>query len=269
MILSTILASIFSIYPWNMSVTGYATSGQYSDEGSSFSQAGYISMDRRSKDGFVLAYEDLTIEKDGETYRQFNWMGRDAFWIKPSLRFVGIVGHLESPSENESLIGSDDAWLAGGRIEGDLKWFGYSTGFIRSDYQIWFPWSLREDVWYNLLIDQFDLQLSRKIGPVVMRIGLTQEKIDDKNYTTNSMLVSGRFREKCTASFSFSQGESLYAVDPYLLIINNNAEILNQTMALRGTYKVSPNFYISGVWTQHKYVPFDIRYLSIGLTGRF
>jgi hypothetical protein len=83
------------------------------------------------------------------------------------------------------------------------------------------------------------------------------------------MLVSGRFREKCTASFSFSQGESLYAVDPYLLIINNNAEILNQTMALRGTYKVSPNFYISGVWTQHKYVPFDIRYLSIGLTGRF
>lgn len=261
MILAALLSSFFTIYPWNIGGSIYNTTGTYTDGGSSVSKAGYFSMDRRSKDGFVIGYEDLLIEKDNDTYRQFNWMGRDVFWIKPSLRFIGLVGHLSSSN-------SDDAWIAGVQAEGDLPWLGYSFGFIRSDYQLWNPYALF-DTWENLLIDQYDFHLSRKLGPVVARLGTMNQKVDDNNYSMIQLTITGNIIDKITGSVSYSSGESLYAVDPYLLVINNNPEILNESMAIRSTYKLNPNFYISGIWTQHKYDLYNIQYLSVGLTGRF
>ena len=261
MILATILSSLFTIYPWNVGGSVYGTSGEYSDGGSRHSTSAYFSMDRRSKDGFVIGYEDLMIKKDDETYRQFNWVGRDIFWIKPSLRLVGLIGHLQSSN-------SDDAWLGGGKIEGDLPWLKYSAGYVRSDYQLWLPYSLR-DAWKNIIIDQVEIQISRKLGPIVMRLGAINQTMGDTFYSMNHVALVGKIKNKITGSFLFSAGESLYAVDTDLLIINNNPEILTQSMAIRATYKLNPNIYISGIWAQHKYNPYDIQYLSIGLSGRF
>ena len=261
MILAALLSSIFSIYPWNIGGSVYNTTGTYSDGGSSISKAGYFSMDRRQKDGFVIGYEDLIIEKDDDTYRQFNWMGRDVFWIKPSLRLVGLVGHLSSSN-------NDDAWLGGVQAEGDLPWFGYSTGFIRSDYQFWIPYALL-DAWENVIIDQYDFQFSKKWGPIITRIGMLNQIMGDDTYSMKQLTITGTIKEKISGSFSFSSGESLYAVDTYLLVINNNPEILTQSMSLRGTYKFTPNLYLSSIWTQQTYDPYTIQYVSVGVTGRF
>ena len=91
----------------------------------------------------------------------------------------------------------------------------------------------------------------------------------DDTYSMKQLTITGTIKEKISGSFSFSSGESLYAVDTYLLVINNNPEILTQSMSLRGTYKFTPNLYLSSIWTQQTYDPYTIQYVSVGVTGRF
>lgn len=264
MVLITLLSSLFSIYPWNLTTSTYLTQGEYSNGNTSISKSGYISMDRRGKDGFVIGYEDLLLKIDSVEYRQFNWMARDIFWIKPSIRLAGIAGHIETNNK-------DYAWISGVQIEGDLPWFGYSHSYIRSDYQNFQyinPYTLDES-WIQNKIDQIDFHLSKKFKYFTTRIGLIRQQIEGINYSTTQLSLSGAIMKKLTYSLLFSQGENVYAIDPYLLIINNNPEILTQSISIKSSYKINPNLYLSGVWTTQSYKNFEVDYLSIGITGRF
>ncbi|MBC8196939.1 MAG: hypothetical protein H8E60_03535 [Candidatus Marinimicrobia bacterium] len=264
MVLITLLSSLFSIYPWNLTTSTYLTQGEYSNGNTSISKSGYISMDRRGKDGFIIGYRDLLVKTENGDYRQFNWMARDIFWIKPSIRLAGIAGHIETNNK-------DYAWISGVQIEGDLPWFGYSHSYIRSDYQNYQftnEYSYNKE-WVKNEVEQIDFHLSKKFKYFTTRIGLIRQQIESINYYITQLSISGKIKKKLSYSLLFSQGENKYAIDPYLLIINNNPEILTQSMSIKGSYKINPNLYISGVWTIQSYENFEVDYLSIGITGRY
>ncbi|MBZ0265571.1 hypothetical protein K8I28_12985, partial [bacterium] len=108
MILSLFFSLITAIYPWNLNGSAYVTSGQYSDNRDFVSYAGYVGMDRRNRDIFVIGYESLSEETDqGLTLEQEQlfirgtWYGAKAFQ-------GGMFGGYINRADN-----TVDSWLIG------------------------------------------------------------------------------------------------------------------------------------------------------------
>jgi len=258
----SILLSFFSLYPWNIGGSVYGTLGNYSDGREYLSKAVYVSMDRRGKDGFVIGYEDLEISNENENYHQYNLVVRDIFWIKSSLRFVGIVGHLTASD-------SDDGWLWGTYAEGDLPWFGYSIGYIHSDYHTWSSFKEAYPNREEVNISQWDASLSKLIGDNVIRFGFLQQDIGSE---TNRSLFSNwtYFPSKSFSMiFSYVHGKSRYSIDPDYLTINNNPDILKNLIGLRILYRFTPNWSINGIYSHHIYDEYTINYIGFGIQARF
>jgi len=266
MILESLL-TLISIYPWNAGLSVYGTSGQYSTGEEYVSKAVYFSMDRRLKDGFTVGYEDLTITTASTTYRQYNTLARDVFWIKPQLRFGGIIGHITTNQ-------TDDGWLWGTQVEGDLPWFGYALGYTYSDYQNWQPLFTDLNNVADIFVEQWDLSLSRWFGKHVFRTGMMYQTMDSLTYTT----FSGSWVYQPTKSFflaaTYSLGESRYSIDPYTLILDNNPDILKRMFSFRAGYRFTANWSLTIVASRHNYSRIkdpDYRadYIAFGVQVRY
>ncbi|NOZ03278.1 MAG: hypothetical protein GXO92_01525 [FCB group bacterium] len=263
----TALLSLISIYPWNAGVTLFGTTGQYSTGEDYLSKAVYFAMDRRLKDGFTVGYEDISIRNDSTTYRQYNTLARDIFWIKPQLRFGGIVGHIATNV-------TDDGWLWGTQIEGDLPWFGYALGYTHSDYQNWQPLFNNFQNTTEILIEQWDFSLSRRVRKSVFRVGLTQQSLDSDRYQTISGAWLFQPYRSTLISLNYAFGESRYAVDPYALLLDNNPDILNRVVNFRVGYRITPNWSVSAVYSDHLYTgatnkAYRVRYFAAGIQVRY
>ncbi len=262
MILNVVL-SLFSLYPWNMGASSYYTTGDYSNGKQSVSKTIYWSMDERQKNGFVLGYEELIISSDNGDYEQYNLLTKDMFWIKKQLRLGGLAGRMTSND-------TDNGWFLGGMVEGDLKWFGYSFGLIQSNFQQWHLFSDQLAEWDNVHIKQVNSVLSRRVGRITIFLGQQYQEFQDETYTTNSFSLSGYFYEKLGLTISGSFGESRYSIDPYLLILNNNPEILKKNLSGKLVYRINPNWYIHGSFAFHEYESEQsINYSSFGIQCRF
>jgi hypothetical protein len=265
MTLSTLLA-LFTLYPWNIGVSVYQTMGDYSTGESYRSRAVYLAMDRRMKDGFVVGYEDLRIGTDTTTYRQYNVLARDVYWILPELRVGGVVGHLETNL-------TDDGWLWGAQAEGDLPWLGYAVGYIHSDYQNWQPVFTDLQNTTEITIDQWDLSLSRRLRNHIFRVGLLKQRMDRQRYTLWSGQWTWQPVEALILSAAYASGESRYSVDPYLLLLDNNPDVLERVVNLRAAYRLTPNWTAMVVLSQHHYrrletTSYQVKYLAVGIQLR-
>lgn len=266
MILTTLL-SLISIYPWNAGISLFGTTGQYSTGEDYSSKAVYFSMDRRLKDGFTVGYEDLSITTDSTTYRQYNTLARDIFWIKPQIRFGGIVGHIVTNL-------TDDGWLWGTQIEGDLPWFGYALGYTHSDYQNWQPLFGNIQNTTEILIEQWDFSLSRRVSKNVFRLGLTQQSMGPDRYRTISTAWLFQPYPSTFITLHYAFGESRYAVDPYALLLDNNPDVLNRVVSLRAGYRITPNWSVNAVYSNHRYTgvtdePYRVKYFAVGIQVRY
>ncbi|MFQ6677968.1 MAG: hypothetical protein ACE5D0_06560 [Fidelibacterota bacterium] len=262
MILNVVL-SIFSLYPWNIGASSFYTAGEYSNGSQSISKTVFWSMDERKKNGFVLGYEELIISSDNGDYEQYNLLTKDMFWIKKQLRLGGLAGRMTSNN-------TDNGWFLGGLVEGDFKWFGYSFGLIQSNFQQWHLFSNQLAEWDNVNIKQYSGVISRRIRSITIFAGAQYQEFQEETYITNSISLSGFFYGKFGLTVSGSFGESRYSFDPYLLILNNNPEILKKNLSAKLLYRINPNWYIHGAFALHEYeYEQSINYSSIGIQCRF
>ncbi|KPL07446.1 hypothetical protein AMJ86_04485 [bacterium SM23_57] len=263
------LAVFLSLYPWNLGVGGYYTVGEYSTARTYRSQKAMISMDRRSKDLFVLDYEHLSIEDDLSTYKQDNVLIRNLFWIKPEFRIGNIAGYIQSNS-------TEEGWLLGAQLEGDLPWFGYSMAYSYSEFQGWESMSTYWDI-TTYPITQWSVGISKKLGPVIVRTQAVTQNTWGVNYWKCSGKVIANLLKNIYVTLYGETGESRYALDPYLLVLDNNPDILHQSYGLYAVYQVHTNISLSCEALRKEYSPifeytgstdYHVQYLVFGIQLR-
>lgn len=291
------------LYPWNLSLGSYYTYGEYSTGQIYQSKMGYFSMDRRWKDRFSIAVEKIKITGDDKSYNQTNFFGRDYFYIKPEISLGGIVGVFQTDTTYTTDMDSSNSswnverkskdehhgWVVGVQISGDLPWLGYAASYIRSEYQYIFrkadeyhyDESIGEqdttyfyDYYFYEPVDQWAVHLSRRIGNHVVRLGETIQQFDTEILSTTSggwdWTISDNFGSTLSAGF----GKSRYAVEPALLLLNNNPDNLTKTASLRLSWRVLVNWRLTAVVSYQEFQPIEhskyhITYGAIGIQGRF
>ena len=258
-----------SLYPWNLGIGGDYTVGSYSNDRTYRSGKVTMSLDRRNQDVFVAAYEHLKIDDNFGVYTQDNVLIRGSFWIKPELRLGSIAGIMQSNSIEEG-------WLIGAQIEGDVPWLGYSADYTFMEFQGWEPLPLYSDI-TEYPITQWSLGLSRKIGPAVLRvIGSTQNTMNHNYFkiAAKSKLAIGYH---LAMMLYVESGESRYSLDPYLLVLDNNPDILKRTLGFYMSFRFTPNISLSFEANRKHYSPafrfegssdYDVTYFVFGFLLR-
>ena len=241
------LLMLFSLYPWNLGVGGNYTVGNYSNDRNYRSERIALSLDRRNQDLFVVTYEHLKIDDNFGRYAQDNVLIRGSFWIKPEFRLGSIAGIVQSNSIEEG-------WLIGAQVEGDVPWFGYSADYTFMEFQGWEPLPLYWDI-TEYPITQWSFGLSRGLGPILFRVvGWTQNTVNHDYFkiTGKSSLAIGYH---LSMTIYGEWGKSRYALDPYLLVLDNNPDILKHTLGFYTSFRFTPNIYLSFETNKKYYSP--------------
>ena len=261
--------SLLFLYPWNINTGVNYTIGDYSTNRTYRSEKVVVSLDRRGRDTYVASYEHLTIEDDIGTYKQDNVLLRSSLWLRNEARIGMLGGYIQSNSIEEG-------WLLGAQIEGDLPWFGYSVDYTYEQFRRW-------DLTYYWIVSDFPISqwnfgLSRKIGILHVRAeALTQNSQSTENLRWLAKATIDPGIDLAVTLYG-STGESRYAVDPYLLLIDNNPDILNQSYGVYTTYRLTPNFTLSCEALRKEYSPrydfigitdYHVGYLGFGIQTRF
>ena len=253
--ISEVALSFLTLYPWNLGVSGYFTLGDYSTDRSYQSKQVVASLDRRGKDVLLLNYENLDIKDDIGSFTQENIIFRNVLWFRPELRLGSIAGLVQSNS-------IDKGWMVGGQSEGDLPWLGYSLDYTYSEFRGWEP----QPVVWNIIdypITQLGFGVSKKLNLLIVRMHVVKQRVDGNDY----FLFSGKITCDIWKDLSFalhgSMGESRYALDPYILVMENNPDILKQSYGIYASYQITPNISISGEALRKEYSPaFDLRWYT-------
>jgi len=258
-----------SLYPWNLGISGIYTLGDYSTDRHYGSEKVFVSVDRRRKDMLVAGYEHLTITDDFGTYRQDNLLFRGVFWLRPEFRLGSVAGISQSNSVSEG-------WLIGAQVEGDLPWLGYSVDYTYLEFQGWEP---QPDYWVitEFPITQWTFGISQEYGPMLVREVASAQRTMGNDYLKVTGKVSCRLGDRIIATVYGESGESRYALDPYLLVLDNNPDILKLSFGLHVLFQISRNFSVSCEALRKEYTPvfqfdgstdYHVRYLAFGLLLR-
>ncbi len=293
-----------NLYPWNVSLSTYHTEGKYSSSGDYISNAFYFSMDKRNKDRFTVSIEDITISDGLYQYKQTNLFGRDNFYINSGLSIGGILGRFNAESsvildttESVSYPGSGtlhrvvrsepSGWVTGFQIMGDLPWFGYSVSYLNSKYVDVFDYvdqyeynsypdtTLSYSFYEQENFDQFNLLLSKRWGEHIFRMGMIQHQFPHDTYFSTSINWDWTVTESITTSVYYSKGEGRYTVDPSLLLLDNNPDILTDVLNLRTAWRMTTHWTLTGIVSNHRYDSnqtselYYVNYWAIGLQLRF
>ena len=292
------------LYPWNLSMGSYYTHGEYSTGQIYKSQMGYFSMDKRWKDRFSLALEKITISGGEKTYNQTNFFGRDYFYIKPEIGVGGIVGLFKTDTTFTTVVDTSNSfgdiikkskdehhgWVVGVQISGDLPWVGYATSYIRSDYQYIYRKSDEYrydesneftdttyvyDYYIHEPVDQWSIQLSRRIGNHIVRLGGSVQQFNTDMLTTTSGVWTWTISDQLGSTLSAGFGKSRYTIEPALLLLNNNPDFLRKSASFRLSWRVFINWRLKGVVSYQEFQPlienprYHVVYGAIGIQGRF
>jgi hypothetical protein len=262
-----------SIYPWNANLSGYYTFGDYSNGSIYSSQAVYFSMDRRLKERFIVAFEQMKIKTNGAPdYIQYNVLARDMFWIKPYLQIGGMFGKITSPT-------LDHGWIVGAQISGNTKWFGYGFSTTQSDYDshisheggvsdYFYPDSL--DYYTDFIVYQKDYSILRSIKNHTFQFLYSTQDIEENSHAFYSAFWTYTPHDYFVITAGYGQGESRFSVNPYSLLINNNPSLLENFYSLKNSLRVHTNWTINLVYSLHNYEnSLNIEYYAIGIQGRF
>ncbi len=311
-----------ALYPWNLSIGGYYTNGDYASGQTSHSAFTYLALDKHNKDQFSVSYESLAIKSDSSSYSQFNIFVKDKFWIKSYLQIGTIFGLMKSKplvtiltdttwqtSGNNIFSIAEDSyedyhhgWVAGILLLGDFPWFGYSLSALQSQYNYY------SDLQYNIIyppdstgfipypgdtlsgnyqyyarqdITQLSYTLSKQLGSHIVSLGQLFLSINDE--LLQSFHGSWRWWPAPALELNLNAaiGKSRYTIDPDLLILNNNPDILRRLAGLKLSYRFATNWTITGLLSHHKYDVVDLEfdqventsytvdYFSMGIQGRF
>ena len=264
---SALLLAIFSLYPWNLGVNGFYTIGNYSNNQDYVSKSIYLSLDRISRDSFTAGYEKLTIDGNFDFYEQESVIMRSVSWIKPEIRIGFLAGLVQSNSIWEG-------WLLGSQMEGDLPWFGYALDYSYLDLQ-WLD---------NVTLDtlrhpatQWGLTISR-----FLRSHIAHFRIASCNSETRSRLMySSGIRISLRSGTYLDSGirwnEGRFYLDPYLLLVDNNADVLKRSYKMKLTHRMFTNLSATVGWSMNYYtsvvqsIYFDdyhVQYWTAGLLFR-
>jgi hypothetical protein len=267
--ISQVALSLISLYPWNFGVSGYLTLGKYSTNRNYQSKQVVVYIDRRGKDLLLLNYEHLNIKDDLGDFKQENIIFRNVLWFRPELRMGSIAGLVHSNS-------IDKGWIIGCQGEGDLPWLGYSIDYTYLEFQGWEP----QPVVWNIIdypITQLGFGVSRKFYSFIFRFHSTKQHISGNDYFLfSSRIICGLIKD-FTFALRGSVGKSRYALDPYLLIMDNNPDILKQLYGIYIGYQVTPNISISGEALRKEYSPafnlqnynaYHVKYIVFGIQLR-
>jgi len=258
-----------SLYPWNLGISGIYTLGDYSMDRFYRSEKVFVSMDRRRHDMIVAGYEHLTIADDLGIYRQDNLLFRGVFWLRPEFRLGSVAGVSQSNSVNEG-------WLIGAQAEGDLPWFGYSADYTFLEFQGWQP---QQNDWIvsEFPITQWTFGISQAYGPILLREVVSAQSTRGNDYLKVTGKIACRIGDRLVGTLYGESGESRYALDPYLLVLDNNPDILNLSFGLHVSYQVVRNLSVSCEALRKEYTPvfrfdgstdYHVRYLAFGLLLR-
>ncbi|NOZ08315.1 MAG: hypothetical protein GXO91_05505 [FCB group bacterium] len=293
-----------NLYPWNVTLGTYYTSGDYSSGGSYSSKAFYYSMDKRLKDRFTISIEDITITDGPVNYRQMNYFGRDNFFISSGLSIGGIIGRFQA---DRSLITDTtlavnyadtgilhrqvrldpSGWVTGLQATGEVYKLGYSLSFIHSLYQDIYAYE--DEYQYETIsdttlvyayhqeesFDQLTLTVSKQLGKHIFRGGWMTQNFSHTTYHTASGLWEWAMTKTLYSTLYFQMGKARYTVDPAILLLDNNPDILRDIVSFRTAWRATPHWTLTGVFSNHGYdsvtteVSYHVNYWALGLQFRF
>jgi hypothetical protein len=267
--ISAATLSLLALYPWNLGVSGYYTIGEYSIDRTYRSEQAIVSLDRRGKDALILGYEHLAIKDDFGTYKQDNILFRNVLWLQSKFRLGSIAGLVLSNSVDEGL-------LLGGQLEGDLPWLGYSLDYTYLEFQ---GWELQSPFWVTIEhpIVQGGVGISKKISRLIVRAHIVGQRTGGNGYLLSSAKIVCDVGKDLFITVHGSIGESRYAIEPYLLVVDNNPDILKLSFGVHTFYRVTPNVSISGEALRKEYSPafdlqwnttYHVKYLVFGIQLR-
>ncbi len=280
------------LYPWNLTVGGYYTHGEYSSGAQYQSKMGYLSMDKRWKDRFTLSIESVEITSDSSSYSQTNIFAKDHFWINSKINIGGIVGIVFTPTNEksyESYESPNPTWhittstdeqnyqqgfITGMMISGDLSWVGYSTSILRFQFNDYYDWTkttisqidstilnpgsidttvTTSSFYHGINASQITYSISKQLRNHSFTLGQMLQKIeDDSNFMTTG-IWNWKPIENLDIGITLSKGQSRYSIDPYVMIINNNPDWLVSLSNVNISFRLLTNWMITGVWSKHRY----------------
>ncbi len=287
-----------------MSLAAYHTSGEYSSGGSYNSNALYYAMDKRLKDRFTISIEDITITEGPVSYRQTNYFGRDNFFISSSLSLGGIIGRFLADnsliSDTTMAVNYADTgvlhrqirlnpsgWVSGLQALGEIYNFGYSLSFIHSMYQD--VYAYKDEYLYDTIadttlvyayheeksFDQLTLTLSKRLGKHIFRCGGMTQNFPRTTYQSASVIWEWAAMKTLYSTLYFQLGKARYTVDPVILLLDNNPDILSNLLSLRVAWRIAPHWTFTGVFSNHGYdsvaaaKTYHVNYWALGLQLRF
>jgi len=285
-------------------LAAYHTTGQYSSGGSYKSDAFYYSMDKRLKDRFTISIENIIITDSLVNYRQTNYFGRDNFFISSGFRLGGIIGRFHAGKtmitdttfavtypdmgtlhRQVQLIPS--GWVTGLQAMGDVYKFGYSLLFIHSLYQNVYEY--KDEYQYNTASDtslvykyeedekfnQIALTLSKQLGKHIFRGGWITQTFPQATYQSASIVWEWAVTKTLYSTIYFQKGKARFMVDPVILLLDNNPDILRNIFNLRAAWRFNPHWTVTGVFSTNSYHSggmadtYHINYWALGLQLRF
>ncbi len=268
MILS-LLMSLVSIYPWNIGVTGYAVSADYTNENTYWATSEYISFDRKHKDLIVLGYDYEEIDF-GDGLRVMRTLsGRGSWWASSVFR--------PSASFSYTISGRHEgAWLGGIQAEGDFSWIGYSASYTRKTWEL--QGQENEGYGWDEQVEQYGIFLHRYLGPHRVDAGYKTQRIGDNWYSLTVFSIYYRINYHLSFAGEHGFGNGRYMMDPFLLVFDTNPDILEQYFKARLTYRLSANYSVIGSYTRKDFTPafsrnlywdYGVQFYSLGVQARF
>ncbi len=224
------LLAALSIYPWNLGAGGYYTYGTFRDDLVYHGQSAIVTLDRKNKDLLEFKFEDFTIDGDGRSFEQTNYIARAAWWADKRCRpgaFLWIP-HTDFKS---------DEYYLGGTLEGDFSFGGYRLAMTHKhgqDFGTFGPVQ-RFDA------KQYDVSLHKWFGPHRFQVGVTHVSLNEENYYLLRLATLSLLSNQTVVFLEYSTGESRYYVEPFDLAVHDSEEILKAQYVAGFTYRFFTN----------------------------